>query len=305
MNSDVDRPQMAASESMSAALFEEFHDMLVDELPLRPPISRPGYDVTLQVKDGATPARLRPYRLPLQLQEELKKTIDFLLQRKIIEKNPQAAWQAPLLFVKKGVDREGRPVFRMCVDYRRLNSALVDDNFLPPVPHEVIERIGRRLANIAPSDRLLFSKLDLTSGFWQLKLSEESKPLTGFVTENEIYQFTALPFGLKVATSAFQKFTQGILQDLSDVLVYVDDVLIFTVGTVEHHDAAVRRVLDRLRQHEVYVKRSKCAFFQSAISFLGYRLSRDGVSPAPSVPRIGELLSSFCQEFCCHCVSVN
>eukprot|EP00960_Hanusia_phi_P035764 751926-Hanusia_phi.AAC.2 len=73
---------------MSAALFEEFRDMLLHELPLREPVSRPGYDATLQVKEGANPVRLRPYRLPLQLQEELKKTIDFLLQRKIIEKNP-------------------------------------------------------------------------------------------------------------------------------------------------------------------------------------------------------------------------
>eukprot|EP00960_Hanusia_phi_P035763 751926-Hanusia_phi.AAC.1 len=178
----------------------------------------------------------------------------------------------------------------MYVDYRRLNSALVDDNFLPPVPHE-----------------------------WLLaaQASAESKSLTSFVTENGIYQFTALPFGLKIATSAFQKFTQGILQDLSDVLVYVDDILIFTVGTrLEHHDAAVRQVLDRLRQQEVYVKRSKCASFQSAISFLGSlsSVSRRGVSrggqnpgysrlsctsettPAPSVPRIGELLPPFCAD---------
>eukprot|EP00960_Hanusia_phi_P023407 691388-Hanusia_phi.AAC.1 len=118
---------------LTTQILEEFSDILVDELPISPP-------------DGAVPAKLRPYRLPLHLQQELKKTIDFLLERKIIEKNSQAAWQAPLLFVKKGVDKESKPVFRMCVDYRRLNLALTDDNFLPLVPHEAIEKVGRTLA---------------------------------------------------------------------------------------------------------------------------------------------------------------
>jgi len=265
-------------------LLEDFSDVLVDELPIQPPVSRGQYDVVLRVPDDVRPIRRRPYRLPATLQEELAKTIDFLLARGIIERNNDVMWQSPVIFVRKGLSSEGVPQFRFCIDYRGVNNHLLDDSFPPPVPTELMERIGRVLSQrtVSSTDTLYFSKLDMASGFWQLALTPDSSQYTGFVTEQGSYQFRALPFGLKTATAAFQKFSQGILAGMNNVLVYVDDLLIFSMGNPRSHLQQVRLLLERLRHHQVFVKRSKCVFLQTQISFLGYTLNAHGIAPEAS-----------------------
>jgi len=281
--------QVASSDSPLAAqalqaLLEDFSDVLVDELPVQQPVSRGQYDVVLRVPDDVRPIRRRPYRLPATLQEELAKTIDFLLARGIIEQNNDVLWQSPVIFVRKGLSSEGIPQFRFCIDYRGVNNHLLDDSFPPPVPTELMERIGRVLSQRPEhsTDTLYFSKLDMNSGFWQLALTPDSYQYTGFVTEQGSYQFRALPFGLKTATAAFQKFSQGILAGLANVLVYVDDILLFSLGTPRSHLHQVRLLLERLRHHQVFVKRSKCLFLQTQISFLGYTLTAHGIAPESS-----------------------
>ena len=282
--------QVASSDSPLAAqalqeLLDDFSDVLVDELPIQPPVSRGQYDVILRVPDDVRPIRRRPYRLPATLQEELAKTIDFLLARGIIEQNNDVMWQSPVIFVRKGISSEGIPQFRFCIDYRGVNNHLLDDSFPPPVPTELMERIGRVLSQRTESpstDTLYFSKLDMASGFWQLALTPASSQYTGFVTEQGAYQFRALPFGLKNATAAFQKFSQGILAGMANVLVYVDDILLFSLGTPLSHLQQVRLLLERLRHHQVFVKRSKCVFLQTQINFLGYTLNAHGIAPEAS-----------------------
>lgn len=169
------------------------------------------------------------------------------------------------LIVKK---KDGTP--RVVIDYRALNELTVKDKYPLPLMDELFDRVhGAKF----------FTKLDLRSGFHQIRLALEDREKTAFRTRFGSYEYTVLPMGLCNAPGTFMRLMNDTFRDLLDkcVLVFLDDILIFS-RTEEEHVAAVKEVLERLRKNKLYAKLSKCEFFRQDVEFLGHRIGTAGLS---------------------------
>ncbi|EFO88192.1 hypothetical protein CRE_06930 [Caenorhabditis remanei] len=210
------------------------------------------------------PVRGRPYRVPVKYQAELEKHINgLLLSNRITESN--TPWTSPIVLVKK---KNGS--LRVCLDFRKLNEVTIPDNYPLPRIDTIIEKVG---------NARYFSSLDMANGYLQLRLDAESSYKCGFITENKVYAYTHLPFGLKSAASYFQRALKTVLAGLEeDVMVYIDDVLIYS-KTFEEHLVTLRHVLSRFRQFSLKASPKKCEFVKQSIVFLGHEISGTSYSP--------------------------
>ncbi|WVZ63579.1 hypothetical protein U9M48_013202 [Paspalum notatum var. saurae] len=161
-------------------------------------------------------------------------------------------WGCPALFVEKK-DQGGK---RLCVDYRPLNAL---------------------------AGAKVFSKIDLRSGYYQIKIREEDIPKTAFSTIYGLYEYLVMSFGLTNAPAFFMYMMNSVFMNELDkfVVVFIDDILIYSKSEKEHEEH-LKIVLTRLREHKLYAKFSKCAFWLKEVSFLGHILSEKGVAVDPS-----------------------
>ena len=155
----------------------------------------------------------------------------------------------------------------MCIDYRALNKVTVKNKYPIPLIAELFDQLGR------PK---YFTKLDLRSGYYQVRISEGDEPKTMCVTRYGSYEFLVMPFGLTNAPATFCTLMNKIFHPFLDkfVVVYLDDIVIFS-NTLEEHVDHLGRVFQLLKQNELYVKREKCSFALGEVSFLGHRI-KDG-----------------------------
>lgn len=241
-------------------LIEKYHDVF----------SKNAYDLGSSKTDPVhiyttteVPVRGRAYRVPVKCQAELEKHINSLIQsERIVESN--TPWTSPIVLVKK---KNGS--LRVCLDFRKLNEVTIPDNYPLPRIDAIIEKVG---------GSRYFSVLDMANGYLQLRLDAESSYKCGFITENKVYAYTHLPFGLKSAASYFQRALRQVLDGLEDVMVYIDDVLIYS-KTFEDHIRTLEMVLERFRKFNLKASPNKCEFFKESIVFLGHEISRDNYSP--------------------------
>ena len=169
-----------------------------------------------------------------------------------------------LFFVKK---KEGG--LCPCIDYRGLNQITMRSSYTLPLITTSIESIhGARF----------FTKLDLRSAYNLVRIRQGDEWKTAFSTTSGHYEYLVIPYRLMNAPSVFQAFVDKIFRDLhgQGVVVYIDDILIYST-TLAEHVSLVRRVLGCLLEHDLYVKAEKCLFFQQSVSFLGYCISTSGV----------------------------
>ena len=238
--------------------------------PDKEPPTRDVKHVIDLVKD-AVPIKRRPYPLPPHKLEAMKTQITELDRTGWIEPST-SPWGAPILFVpKKNGD------LRMCVDFRDLNSVTVDDCF--PLPR--IEVMLHRA-----SQATFFSKLDLASGFHQIEVAPDSRPLTAFrlpepVNGSALWQWKVMPFGLRNAPPTFQRAMSQALNDLEFcAVVYIDDILIFSSDKTQHmHHLDL--VFQALEKHQYHIRLPKCEFLKDEVEFLGHRLSKEGIKTQP------------------------
>ena len=160
---------------------------------------------------------------------------------------------------------------RICVDLKPLNEGVLRE------PHP-IPKVDDTLGLLAGATR--FSKLDANSGFWQIPLSEQSRPLTTFITPFGRYQFNKLPFGISCALELFQRRMNQIFEGLEGFVCLMDDVLVFGTDQ-EEHDRHLKAVLQRLERAGATLNRDKCEFSKDSIKFLGHVIDQEGIRADP------------------------
>ena len=178
----------------------------------------------------AKPRQLPPYRVPEAHKAEVKKEIEEMLADRIIE--PSASeWSSPMVLVKK---KDGS--LRLCVDYRKLNQQSQGDAYPMPRIDDLIDLVGQSK---------FISTLDLTRGYWQVPVADESKPQTAFSTTFGLFQYNVMPFGLQGAPATFQRLMDGVVRGLTGTAAYLDDLIVFS-NTWTEHLGHLRGVLERL-----------------------------------------------------------
>ena len=198
----------------------------------------------------------------------LRAAVEEMLQKDLIRPS-SSEWVSQAVMVKKYRDGVELPEKRPCWDYRRVNELIKGDAFPLPLPENMFDLLqGSRV----------FSKLDLTKGFWQIPLEEPSKPILAMSTPLGLMEPNFMPFGMKNAPAIFQREMQRVFAVRlgKAVLVFIDDILIFT-QTVEEHDEVVRWVLARLCEEGYYANPDKCEFFIKEVSFLGHIINEHGI----------------------------
>jgi len=245
------------------ALIQEFSDVFPTELPNELPPER-SVDHSIDLFPGSEPPFKATYRLSYPEMDELKKQLAELSTKGFIRPST-SPFGAPVLFVHK---KEG--TLRLCVDYRALNKITIKNRY--PLPR--IEELMDRLCGAK-----YFSKIDLYSGYHQIRIKDTDIHKTAFRIRYGHYEFLVLPFGLTNAPATFMTLMNDIFREYLDkfVIIYLDDILIYS-KTKEEHLQHLRIVLGILRQHKLYAKSTKCELLQPKVEYLGHFLSKEGIS---------------------------
>lgn len=162
---------------------------------------------------------------------------------------------------------------RLCIDYRKLNLHTVKDNYaLPNLEESFTALTGSRW----------FSVLNLKSRYYQIEMAEVDKPKTAFITPLGFWEFNQMPQGLTIAPSTFQRLMEKCMGNLhlKEVLVFLDDLIIFS-DTLEEHESRLLRVLRRLKEYGLKLSPEKCKFFQTSVRYLDHIVSECGVETDP------------------------
>ena len=211
-----------------------------------------------------------PYRrVPPSLIQEVREHLKEMLEIGAI-RNSKSPFSSNVVIVRK---KDG--TIRFCIDYRKLNQRTVKDA-------HAIPRIDDTLHLLAGAK--YFSTLDLKSGYWQVEMKEADKAKTAFqVGSLGFYECNRMPFGLCNAPATFQRLMERCMGDLNlrDCLIYLDDIIIFS-STFDEHMERLQAVFERLQEHNLKLKPSKCELFKGRVSYLGHVVSDEGIHTDPA-----------------------
>ncbi|KAE8276918.1 Retrovirus-related Pol polyprotein from transposon opus Protease [Larimichthys crocea] len=213
------------------------------------------------------PFRERSRRLPPADVEALRIHLSQLKDAGIITES-RSPYASPIVVVRK---KNGK--IRMCVDFRTLNRRTIPDQYTVP-------RIEDALTCLNGSK--WFSVLDLRSGYYQVPMNEADKEKTAFICPVGFYQFERMPQGVSGAPATFQRIMEQTVGDMNllEVLVYLDDLIVFG-ATLEEHEARLLKVLDHLKDEGLKLSLDKCQFCQPSVTYVGHIISQNGVSTDP------------------------
>jgi hypothetical protein len=229
----------------------------------------------IELKPGTAPIFKTPFRMTTPELAELKEHIRELVEKGFIRPS-SSPWGAPVIFVPR---KDG--IQRLCVDYRALNEVTVKNKYPLPRIDDLFDQLW---------GACVFSKIDLRSGYHQLKVRECDIPKNAFVSRYGLYEFTVMSFGLTNAPAYFMYTMNKVFMEYLDmfVVVLIDDILVYSMNE-EEHEGHLRLVLQKLRDHKLYAKLSKCEFWLKQVAFLGHIISRWGISVDPS--KVQDVLS--------------
>nr|GEW22512.1 putative reverse transcriptase domain-containing protein [Tanacetum cinerariifolium] len=238
------------------------------------PVDLPGLPLTRQVEfqidliSGVALVAWAPYRLAPFKMKELSKQLQELLDKGFIRPS-SSPWGAPVLFVKKN---DGS--FRMRIDYRELNKLTVKNRY--PLP-----RIDDLFDQLQGSS--VYSKIDLRSGYHQLRVQEQDVPKTAFRTRYRHYVFQVMPFRLTNTPAVFMDLMNRVCKPYLDkfLIVFIDDILIYSKDEKEHKEH-LKAILELLKKEELYAKFSKCEFWIPKVQFLDHVIDSQGIHVDPA-----------------------
>ncbi|GJV06625.1 putative reverse transcriptase domain-containing protein [Tanacetum coccineum] len=247
-------------------IVRDFPDVFPEDLPGLPP-ARP-VEFQIDLIPGAAPVARAPYRLAPSEMKELSEQLQELSDKGFIRPS-SSPWGAPVLFVKK---KDGS--FRMCIDYRELNKLTVKNRY-------PLSRIDDLFDQLQGSS--IYSKIDLRSGYHQLRVREQDIPKTAFRTRYGHYEFQVMPFGLTNAPAVFMDLMNRVCKPYLDkfVIVFIDDILIYSKNEKEHEEH-LKAILELLKKEQLYAKFSKCEFWIPKVQFLGHVIDSRGIHVDPA-----------------------
>jgi hypothetical protein len=190
-----------------------------------------------------------------------------LLERDYIRQS-KSRFGIPVLFISK---KDGK--FRMCIDYRALNKITIKNNYPLPRVDDLLDRLARAK---------VFSRIDLKSGYYQIRIAKEDIEKTACRTRYGSYDFVVMPFRLYNAPATFTTLMNSMFHHESDdfMVVYIDDILVFSKSK-EEHAKHLEVVLKKLRDNKLYANLEKSEFELVEIEFLGHVLNGEGIKPDP------------------------
>ncbi|KAI3685091.1 hypothetical protein L6452_34324 [Arctium lappa] len=245
---------------------QEFPEVFPEELPGLPPPRQVEFRIDLV--PGDAPVAKAPYRLAPSEMQELSEQLQELLDKGFIRPS-SSPWGTPVLFVKK---KDG--TFRMCIDYRELSKLTLKNRY--PLPR--IDDLFDQLQGTS-----YFSKIDLRSGYHQMRVHEEDIDKTAFRTRYGHYEFLVMPFGLTNAPAVFMDLMNRVCRPYLDkfVIVFIDDILIYS-RSKEDHEQHLKLMLELLKEQKLYAKFSKCEFWLREVHFLGHVFNKKGIHVDPA-----------------------
>ncbi|GJV42325.1 putative reverse transcriptase domain-containing protein [Tanacetum coccineum] len=222
----------------------------------------------IDLVSGVAPVARSPYRLAPSEMQELSVQLKELSDKGFIRPS-SSPWGAPVLFVKK---KDGS--FRICIDYCELNKLTVKNRY--PLPR--IDDLFDQLQGLN-----VHSKIDLRSGYHQLRVREDDISKMAFMALYGHYEFQVMPFGLTNAPSVFMDLINWVCKPYLDkfVIVFIDDILIYSKSK-EDHEEHLKLILELLKNEELYAKFSKCKFWLPKMQFLGHVIDSKGIHVDPA-----------------------
>ncbi|GJY25620.1 putative reverse transcriptase domain-containing protein [Tanacetum coccineum] len=244
----------------------DFSEIFPEDLPGLPPTRQVEFQIDLVL--GAAPVARSPYRLAPSELQELSTQLQELSDKGFIRPS-SSPWGALVLFVKK---KDGS--FQMCINYRELNKLTVKNQY--PLP-----RIDDLFDQLQGSS--VYSKIDLRSGYHQLRVRDKDIPKTAFRNRYGYYKFQVMPFGLTNAPTVFMDLMNRVCKPYLDkfVIVFIDDILIYS-NRKEEHVEHLKLILELLKKEELYAKFLKCEFWLSKVQFLGHVIDSEGIYVDPA-----------------------
>jgi hypothetical protein len=254
--------QLDASQGSEVPVVNQFHDVFPEELLGMPPDR--DIEFVIELKPGTTPIYKTAFRMTTPELAKLKEHISELLEKGFICPS-SSPWGAPVFFVLK---KDGTQ--RLCVDYRALNEVTVKNKYPLPRIDDLFDQLW---------GACVFSKINLRSGYHQLKVRECDIPKTTFVSRYGLYKFTVMLFGLTNALADFMYMINKVFMEYLDkfVMGFIDDILVYSRNEGEH-EGHLRLVLQKLQDHKLYAKLSKCEFYLKQVAFWGHVISKGGIS---------------------------
>ncbi|KAH0661820.1 hypothetical protein KY284_026751 [Solanum tuberosum] len=240
----------------------ELLDVFLDELPGIP--LEWEIDFAIDILPSTQPIFIPPYRMAHVELKKLKDQLKDFLDNGFIRPSI-SPWSAPVLFVRKKDSS-----LRMCIDYQQLNKATINNRYPLPRIDDLFDQL---------QGAKYFSKIDLRSGYHQVRVREKDIPKTAFRTRYGHFEFLIMSFGLTNALAVFMDLMNSIFRSYLDtfVIVFIDHILVYSNSKVKHTDH-LRAVLQVLQERELYAKFSKCEFWLSYVAFLGHIVSVVGIT---------------------------